>query len=347
MDYEKKYKEAIKRASNIHKDAVEMENSMVTKTCEVIFPELKESEDERIRKDIKQHFLYLDDSFPDKAKWLNWLEKQGEQKPNVCEGCNNVKGCIACVDGSEWAYIEEQNPAWSEEDENTLRTIISDGIRGAELDMLQIDWLKSLKDRVQPQQKREWNEEDEERLSDAIFFVREYQIPTRDKRLLNAAKETEDWLKSLKDRVGCEVNCTTTKEWDEEDEGFLDSALWHIQNSITNGKIKAFVECPLSTWLKSLKNRVKQQKQQKWSEEDKKMFKETLALIETVEDINKAKDGFLDVKMWLKSLKERYTWEPSDEQMELLKEACDQHWEPDGLDPLYTLYQDLKKLRGE
>ena len=47
-----------------------------------------------------------------------------------------------------------------------------------------------------------WSEEDEKRLSDAIFFVREYQIPTRDKRLLNAAKEAEEWLKSLKERVG-------------------------------------------------------------------------------------------------------------------------------------------------
>jgi len=27
-----------------------------------------------------------------------------------------------------------------------------------------------------------------------------------------------------------------------------------------------------------------------------------------------------------------------------LKEACDKHWEPDGLDPLYTLYEQLKKL---
>lgn len=44
-----------------------------------------------------------------------------------------------------------------------------------------------------------------------------------------------------------------------------------------------------------------------WSEKDEKMLKETLAFIETVEDINKAKDGFLDVKMWLKSLKDKCT----------------------------------------
>ena len=34
---------------------------------------------------------------------------------------------------------------WSEEDEEILRTILSDGIRGAELDMLQVNWLKSLR----------------------------------------------------------------------------------------------------------------------------------------------------------------------------------------------------------
>ena len=50
---------------------------------EEIFPELTESEDERIRKAIKQHFLYLDDSFPDKAKWIAWLEKQGQVNETI------------------------------------------------------------------------------------------------------------------------------------------------------------------------------------------------------------------------------------------------------------------------
>ena len=58
---------------------------------ESMFPELKESEDERIRKEIKQHFLHLDDSFPDKAKWLDWLEKKNEQKPY-----SQREKCINC-----------------------------------------------------------------------------------------------------------------------------------------------------------------------------------------------------------------------------------------------------------
>lgn len=47
--------------------------------------------------------------------------KQDEQKPaDKCVGCNNVKGCVTCVDGSEWAHISEQKPAWSEEKENKV-----------------------------------------------------------------------------------------------------------------------------------------------------------------------------------------------------------------------------------
>ena len=52
------------------------------------------------------------------------------------------------------------------------------------------------------EQKPAWSEEDENILSNAIFFIREYQTPTRDKTMLNAAKEAEDWLKSLKQRIG-------------------------------------------------------------------------------------------------------------------------------------------------
>lgn len=32
-----------------------------------------------------------------------------------CKGCNNVKGCITCVDGSCWAHYEETISEDSEE----------------------------------------------------------------------------------------------------------------------------------------------------------------------------------------------------------------------------------------
>jgi hypothetical protein len=46
---------------------------------------------------------------------------------------------------------------------------------------------------------------------------------------------------------------------------------------------------------------------------------------------------------WLNSLKERYTWKPSDEQMDMLKIAVS----TSNSIVLDSLYNDLKKLRGE
>ena len=83
MDYEMKYKGALERAKmsyhtgDYDKDTLEM--------LEIIFPELKESEDERIRKELIRLFndtAWNDSSFQfydlDKQKVIDWLEKQGE-----------------------------------------------------------------------------------------------------------------------------------------------------------------------------------------------------------------------------------------------------------------------------
>ena len=86
MDYEQKYKEALERARSIHKDALINDNSVKAKHCELIFPELKESEDERIRKQIisflkefeHDHYRSLDFS-----SWIAWLEKQGNNVDKV------------------------------------------------------------------------------------------------------------------------------------------------------------------------------------------------------------------------------------------------------------------------
>ena len=47
MNYEKKYKEALERAKNYYSTTDSVAD---TELIELIFPELKESEDERIRK---------------------------------------------------------------------------------------------------------------------------------------------------------------------------------------------------------------------------------------------------------------------------------------------------------
>ena len=78
MDYEKKYKDLLDKAKKLHD-----ENWDECKVClESLFPELAESEDERIRKKLIKYFQDL------KGGWfgnishddiLAWLEKQGKQ----------------------------------------------------------------------------------------------------------------------------------------------------------------------------------------------------------------------------------------------------------------------------
>ena len=149
--------EAIKRIQDWHLNDDDME------VLAVAIPELNENNDDRIRKAIINVFathkgfeVFYGATVND---ILSWLKKQGEQKHNWCEGCNNAKGCVACVDGSEWAHIEEHNPAWSEEDERMLQRALST-IRYALLIPIDkednpgfagsstISWLKSLKERM-------------------------------------------------------------------------------------------------------------------------------------------------------------------------------------------------------
>lgn len=78
----KAYDDALKRARALN-NGEDVDVEAGTTTCEYIFPELKESENDRIKKDLIEWF----EEFPDmiwrghyKKDVLAWLEKQGEQK---------------------------------------------------------------------------------------------------------------------------------------------------------------------------------------------------------------------------------------------------------------------------
>jgi len=78
------------------------EGKMSQEALEILFPGFKESEDEKIRKELLDYLMkfipHHDSDLVRKSKvWIAWLEKQ-------CE----------------------QNPAWSEEDEANLQFAIDD-----------------------------------------------------------------------------------------------------------------------------------------------------------------------------------------------------------------------------
>lgn len=100
----------------------------------------------------------------------------------------------------ELARKEIEKSSWSEEDEkmwsqviNEIEAIKSNSSTIFEKNIAQdkIDWLNSIKDRVQPQPKQEWSEEDNIHLKNAIFAAeKEWGLES----------VTAKWLKSLKDR---------------------------------------------------------------------------------------------------------------------------------------------------
>lgn len=190
------YDEAIERAEGL----IDFCSDSELITLEYVFPELRKSEDEKVRKAIlelvKQSSEVLDKQ--NQNNMIDWLEKQGEhanfrnkiqvgdrvtrnedgvlvnlsqlkrvakpsekqaeQKPNLCDGCINRKGCINCENG-ELREAEQKPAEWSEEDERIISKILgicedfkrSFRISPASSKIVQKDidkinnWLKSLK----------------------------------------------------------------------------------------------------------------------------------------------------------------------------------------------------------
>jgi hypothetical protein len=82
MNYEKAYKGALERAEGIIKYYKEHNrgDEASIEDLEIIFPELRESEDEKIRESLIKHFREYEsctfDGLPN-TKVLDWLERQG------------------------------------------------------------------------------------------------------------------------------------------------------------------------------------------------------------------------------------------------------------------------------
>ena len=122
---------------------------------------------------------------------------------------SNEDGLIAAT----IKYKNEQKPAWSEEDNNCLSTIIAEFSKCAGKSVSKDEWMRcndflnSLKNRVQPQPKQEWSGEDE-RIRQCL--IRDQEKVLDDVRndkyghseiisdLKEMYRERIDWLKSLR-----------------------------------------------------------------------------------------------------------------------------------------------------
>lgn len=143
MDYEKKYNEALERARSMA--VMPTDKAML----EEIFPELRESEDERIRKELIAFFQ--DDLRGD--YWhdlevghiLAWLEKQKEQKP--AEWSEEDERMLSrCIKSIECSKMFAEAKTFKDAKDN------------------EINWLKNRFKFLKSQPKQEWSEGDENAL---------------------------------------------------------------------------------------------------------------------------------------------------------------------------------------
>ena len=118
MDYEKKYKEALEKAKKFH--TTDSNNSNLKAVLEIIFNELAESEDERIRKELKEAF----EAYDIESKWngipirsiFAWLEKQKEPLP-IPDKFTGLKSLMlqyfdSAVHRNDDAEIESDTDLW-------------------------------------------------------------------------------------------------------------------------------------------------------------------------------------------------------------------------------------------
>ena len=129
MDYEKAYKEALTKSKEFYELCKKCGAKDTKEFLEEIFPELKESEDERIKEELIAFIKKRDRSGCDYDydKWIAWLEKQGEQKSSWSEDDERI--VTALMEG--FRYHQLFNPRFGE-------------VPNAEI----IDWIKSLKERL-------------------------------------------------------------------------------------------------------------------------------------------------------------------------------------------------------
>ena len=205
------YNNALERAREIYRDpkAALSKNVNLTNEGSIaairvalldLFPEdkLKESEDERIRKEI-QEFLRDNcgagqEAYKKCEEWCYWLEKQKEQKQTDKEQeyVRTLKSLISDFlrgkqeidreyyqeiwDWLEGRHIEQTHAEWSEEDMKMLDNTL-DSLKRYQLSMpniqveFQMRWLKSLC--PQPKQKRHLGMKDQWCCSAAWAAVRD------------------------------------------------------------------------------------------------------------------------------------------------------------------------------
>ena len=234
-------------------------NQKIKEAFEFFVPELRESEDERIRKILIDAFEKKNNSFIDelvdcrltKADILAWLEKQKEVKVKYVYPKFRI-GDIISYNKPEPGFSDYTIVGFN----NEMPDYLVDGgnVPSCSIGIEFIDSNYHLKE----QKPAEWCEEDEKWFKEIELMALSFS---------NSADYREkffNWLKSLPERF----NLQPKQEWSEEDKRNLNRILniirWAADSDRMNRIVGDKEAIELEDFLKSLRSQPKN----KWSEED-------------------------------------------------------------------------------
>ena len=286
MDYKEKYKQALAKAK-------EQYNYPCMRSCmgilEEIFPELKGSEDEKVRKALLElvHDTTGDELWIDynvhKEEALDWLERQVEQNFEMKTAAESLG-----ISSDEYNKIVDECLFGEQK--------LTEFERGL-FDML----------------------------TDISNPCTADCVKSHSEKLLSIARKMialEQKPEENKGNIG-----GISSNWSEEDEEnfcsvYLDvkSARQNTVNSLS-GDLKEQEEKRMDeviSWLRSLKGRVLPK--QEWSEEDEQHIDSLLKRLDALcrNKFERTRFAISEDRDWLKSLRPQNRWKPSDEQMEAL-----------------------------
>lgn len=310
----KRYDEAVCKM----KEIITMDNTptIPREIGEYLFPELKESEDEKIKKEIINYINFADsnnllriDDYEKKKGWIAWLEKQST--PQVRTGLEWVNTIDDACDkryAEEYAhgeYCHEQSFKWGfQEGVDWLeKQGESTDINPSEFDLRLNKLLKQFE--TLPK---------EELVSSLSFYL---NVVQNDGTYKAEEKQGEQPRYSIGD-VLCDKSCTTLNKDAQPNFEITD-----IRNGMYICDKRSF---PISQQDEyELVAKKIEQKPAEWSEEDEKHLQSIISTL-TIPDekrymltfgLNSLYERQSQIR-WLNSLRPQNRWKPTKEQMEAL-----------------------------
>lgn len=334
-------------------------------TMEFIFPQLRESEDERIRKEIIEVLRFVPSSMWEQAKTnyercFSYLEKQKERKhywkptetdvalfnkavttnktltPTERGQLDIIRSKFGCCRASNCSGIvqKEQKPileVFGFKVGDAVRLKDGDGRKHIIKSFEEVEGLHG------PNFYHVEFEDDSAR--DSICPGKEYPngYYTQMEKIDDAQKPTE-WSKEDEEMYARIVRRYTDYE------GVI---MRTKEESVAAKMLDAMAQEEI--WLKSLSSNLKKKNEDvaklcsnEWSKEDEKMLNELI----TIMDGGKVTSGtyLSEYAHWLKSIRPQPHWKPSEEQMGALSWMLENARGNIDFDPLKELYEQLKKL---